>query len=64
MEVNFSLILGFHTQALHTKGSSATFPFPINKACVYALATPDHRRHPGDFATDCPEGVGIPSLPW
>lgn len=64
MEVSFSLILGFHTEAPHTKGSIVPFLFPINGEFVYVLATPDHRRHPKDFATDCPEGVGVPSLPW
>lgn len=64
MEVNLSLIFGFHKEAPHTKTSIVPFPFPSNKECVYALATPDHRRHPRDFATDCPEGVSIPSLPW
>jgi len=63
VEVSLSLILGFHTEAPHTKGSVVPFPCPINEERVYALATPDHGSHPRDFATDGPEGVGIPGLP-
>lgn len=59
-EVKLSRLL-FQELWLHTEkdGVRAKGIYPRTSG-----AAPDHRRHPRDIATDCPEGVGIPSLPW